>query len=84
MEINWPHAYALLRELGHTDNEVAQLAKVARPTINRVLNGTYPHNHEPGYSGGSRVLAVIREARDSNLLTPEQLKLLRVVPFIPE
>lgn len=84
MDVNWQVAYTILRELGHTDGDIANLARVSRPVVNRVLKGEYPHAHEPGYSGGCRVIKSIKQARDSGLVTDEQIKELQRPVVAPE
>lgn len=53
---DWCKAYNGLSTAGFTDDQIAELAGVSRSVINAVRNGVYPHNHEPGYEGGKRVL----------------------------
>jgi len=59
---DWRKAYNGLSTAGYTDDQIATIAGVTRSVINAVRNGSYPHNHEPGYEGGKRVVDHITEA----------------------
>lgn len=71
---DWRKAYMGLAAAGYTDEQIATLAGVTRAVVNGVRNGTWPHPHEPKYSGGQRVLACINEALRRGLLDEDPLK----------
>ena len=74
--INWERAYSLLRDADYRVNEIADLAGVSRQTLNRVERGEAP-THEPGYAGGSQVLAAIKDELHAGKLTREQVQQLK-------
>lgn len=60
--VNWQRAYRALSRAGFTDAQIGELAGISRNTINRVRNGTYPHDkHDPGFDGGKRVLDTLTD-----------------------
>jgi len=71
--IDWKAAYAGLHAAGYNDGQIARLAGVDRFVINRVRNGRYRHNHEPGYEGGVRVVEAITEAIRQGILDEDPL-----------
>jgi hypothetical protein len=62
--VDWPTVYVALHEAGYTDQQIAEQAGVTRAVVNAVRNGVYPHNHEPGYEGGRRVLALAKHVTE--------------------
>jgi hypothetical protein len=72
--IDWKAAYVGLHEAGYSDGQIAELANMSRYVVNRVRNGRYPRKkHEPGYSGGVKILAALDGAIRHGLLTEDPL-----------
>jgi hypothetical protein len=59
-DVDWAKVYRSLHDHGRSDSWIAAQAGVTRSVVNAVRNSTYAHNHEPGYKGGRRVLAVLK------------------------
>lgn len=68
---DWQKAYTALYQAGYTDDQIAESARCSRVVINQVRNGTYPHNHEPGHSGGEQILKMIADAVDAGYIQEE-------------
>jgi len=73
MTKNWRAAYNSLSRLGYSDDAIGDLAGCSRAVINKVRNGTYPFNHDPGYEGGERVVAALDGAIKQGLLDHDPL-----------
>ena len=72
--VNWRLAYQGLALAGFTDKQISKLSGVSRTTINRVRNGTYPHDtHDPGYDGGKAVLEAISQCLRTGVLEVDPL-----------
>lgn len=71
--IDWQAAYIGLHAVGYTDGQIADLAGVDRYVINRVRNGQYQHNHEPGYEGGVRIVEAINDALRNGIMDEDPL-----------
>lgn len=59
---DWTKAYQALAKAGYSDKEIEEISGVTRSTVCNVRNGTWPHRHDPGHSGGQAVLAAIDKA----------------------
>lgn len=66
--INWASAYASLSRIGYTDQQISGLAGVHRSVVNKVRNGQYAFQHEPGYAGGKKVLEALAAAVAEGIL----------------
>lgn len=71
---DWAKAYNGLIAAGYSDEQIAEVAGCTRGVVNRVRNGTYPFNHEPGHAGGQRVLKLITDALRQGYLEEDPLK----------
>jgi len=82
--VNWQLAYRGLALAGFTDKQISKLSGVSRTTINRVRNGTYPHDsHDPGYDGGKAVLSAIDHCLRTGVLEVDPLQEMHDVPVTP-
>lgn len=57
----WRDVYVAMHDAGEQATEIADAAQVSKTVIHAVIKGNYRYAHEPTYSAGLALLAMLRK-----------------------